>query len=154
MNLDRATWRDDGHLTGHAASAAADWQLNDAGALKHLETCNQCLRAVGDAALATTAVARMLHALRREDAAWAMTTRRPRWRPSPLAALAASAVMVALAFVTGRLSAPGVAASTPVPMAHALGTTAGPHLRLRPPELAAPVFSSSAADCLDLTVPR
>jgi hypothetical protein len=99
VTQDRVFFRDDGHLTRDAVSAAADGQLADAGVVDHLESCDQCLTSVGADALGALRVDQLVASLRRERAAL------PRRRVSRAAAVAAGCALAALAFASGRLSA-------------------------------------------------
>jgi hypothetical protein len=152
VTQDRALWRDDGHLTREAVSAAADGELNASAVQAHLAGCDRCLQAVGQAALLSTQVGEMLASLRREDALRALDVPRPGPRPRrlPPVAVALSAAVVMLAFVTGRWSASGTD-STPPAATSELGllVSTAAHLRLRAPELA-PHAPPARPDCFEL----
>jgi hypothetical protein len=148
---DRALWRDDGHLTREAASAAADGELADAAAQGHLAGCDRCLWAVGQAAVLSNEVTDLLASLRRDETSRTVGAPTPavRRRRLPPLALALSAATVLLAFVTGRWSV--TPSDTRPPPATDLGllVSTATHLRLRAPDLA-PSFAPARPDCFGL----
>jgi len=141
MTNDPAIWRDDGHLTQAATSAAADGQLTDADALAHVASCGRCLHVVGRVASAATELTQLLTSLRRERAVGELFARRRRL--SLATTLVASAAVAVFAFAWGRSTAPAPPPSSAFSMA--FGPTS---LRLRAPEL--PVITRRTCLSLEL----
>jgi hypothetical protein len=98
----RIHWRDDGHLTGDAAAALADGELDDADVLAHVAGCDACLQAVGTSAIQTAEVGQLLATMDHERV---VAVARPRRRVSLAASLAMTAALGVAAFAVGRLSA-------------------------------------------------
>jgi hypothetical protein len=116
----RVFWRDDGHLTADAATAAADGELVDAEVLAHFSRCDECLRAVGVAAVQAVQAGEMLIALRRELSVRSLASSARRRRVSLVRAAALAAAMGVLAFTAGRFSV-----ARDIPASHPASATVG-----------------------------
>jgi hypothetical protein len=124
VTLPLVVWRDDGHLTREAAVAAADGELADGQVLDHLDGCDLCLQALGEAAIQASRIGELLVESRRQQS---LTAARPRRRLSLAAAALLTVALTGLAFAAGRVSAPSVAPTAdraPLPWLASAGRSA------------------------------